>query len=202
MREIKAGSTVVLIGGLCLVGGCRRDVRLAGRDVRSVTVQSVTHFGVTLDEEASPQDVAYVLLRAIREDFLASSSTDRKAALDKQFDICAANVIKARNRTGLSGDEFVYNVVYRWTPTVAHYVDDFETDRTKASERLVPNYVAGDKAADPNVEECEVLMELDDPSGDPKAQVVVIVRLARDGGFWRVLNLSFDTGRRSMGEEE
>jgi hypothetical protein len=48
--------------------------------------------------------------------------------------------------------------------------------------------------------ECEVLMEVDDPSGDPNARVVMIVYLARDKGFWRVLHLGFDQTRRSIGD--
>jgi hypothetical protein len=180
--------------------GCSRDVRLAGKNIRSVTVKPVTLYGVSLDENATPKDVVYVLLRAIREDFEAQTPEAREAALDKQFDICAANAIEARNRGSFDRDEFVHNVVYRWTPTVAHYVGDFETERSKASARLirrVSKATAGDGA---RFEETEVLMEVNDPSGDPSARVVMVVWLAKDKGMWRVVHLGFDPHTRSISD--
>ncbi|MGB2985895.1 MAG: hypothetical protein WBE26_08425 [Phycisphaerae bacterium] len=184
--------------GFAVGGGCSRDVRLADRDVRSVTVQAVTHYGTVLDKQASPEQVTYVLLRAIRDDFMATTPEERKAALDKQFDICAANVIRVKNRSALTGDEYAYYIVYNWTPTVSHYVDNFETAWERAKARFVrgsPRLVNG---ADADATECEVLMELEDPSGDPSARVVMIVWLAQDSGFWRVVHLGFDPTRRSI----
>lgn len=186
--------------GLSVWGGCKRDVRLAGRELRSVTVGTVTHYDVTLDRDASPQQVAYVLLRAIRDDFLARNEPDREAALDKQFDICAANRIAARNRLEIDRDEFIHNIVYHWTPTVSHYVFDFETEWEKANARFTlvgPRHVSG---ADGNPSECEVLMEVDDPDGDPNARVVMVVYLVQDKWYWRVLHLGFDPRGRSVGD--
>ncbi len=190
--------TVIAGLGLAASGGCSRDVRLAGRDVRSVTVGPVDHYGMKLDEEATPEQVTYVLLRAIRDDFLASNPEQRKAGLDIQFDICAANVIRGKNRMGMSPDEFVYNVVYRWTPTVSHYVDNFETDWELAKARFVRGAPEPANRSDADPNEFKVLMELDDPSGEPDARVVMVVWLARDSGFWRVLHLGFDPRRRTI----
>ncbi len=178
--------------------GCSRDVRLAGKNIRSVTVGPVSHYGMTLDANATPKEVVYVLLRAIRDDFLASTPEERQAALDKQFDICAANVIQSRNHTSLARDEFVHNVVYRWTPTVSHYVHDFDTEWEKTRPRLLRRVSKPDSGASNEFEECEVLMELNDPSGDPNAGVVMIVWLAKDSGYWRVLHLGFDRTTRSI----
>ncbi len=191
---------VTLITGfaLCPWGGCSRDVRLAGRDVRSVTVGPVDSYGMRLDEEATPEQVTYVLLRAIRDDFLASTPQQRKTALDIQFDICAANVLRGKNRKGMSRDEFVYNVVYRWTPAVSHYVENFETDWELAKARFVRGGPEPANGSDTDPKKCTVLMELEDPSGEPDARVVMIVWLARDSGFWRVLHLGFDPRRRSI----
>ncbi|MCH7592343.1 MAG: hypothetical protein IH989_06155 [Planctomycetes bacterium] len=184
---------------LCVaLGGCSRDARLVGRNVRSVTVKPVTHYGVTLDENATPKQVAYVLTRAIRDDFLAATSQDREASLDVQFDICAANVINARNSTAVSRDEFVYTVVYHWTPTVSHYVRGFDTDWAKAEPRLVQSAVHTDGADGGGTKKCEVRMELADPDGDPGAGVVMIAWLARDKGLWRVTHVGFDRTRRKL----
>ena len=181
---------------LCLaLAGCSRDARLVGRNVRSVTVKPVTHYGVTLDENATPKQVAYVLTRAIRDDFLAATSEDREASLDVQFDICAANVINARNTTAISRDEFVHNVVYHWTPTVSHYVGGFDTEWAKAEPRLVQSAVRTDGEG---TKKCEVRMELADPDGDPGASVVMITWLTRDKGLWRVTHVGFDRTRRKL----
>lgn len=197
MRDTpRLGFTLVCVLAVC--AGCSRDVSLAGRNVRSVTVKAVTHYGVTLDESATPEQVAYVLLRAIRDDFLATTPEDREAALDKQFDICAANVIQAKNRTVVSRDEFIHNLVYHWTPTVSHYVHDFETDWEKARARFVRTVPHPMKGSDADAMTCEVSMELDDSSGDPSARVVMAVWLAQDSGFWRVVHLGFDPARRSI----
>lgn len=190
---------IVLVVGFTLTG-CKRDVRLAGRKIRSVSVGAVTHYGVALDKEATPEQVAYVVLRAIRDDFLAKTPEERDAALDVQLELSAAGAIQARNRTGTPKDEFVYNVVYHWTPTVSHYVKDFETDFEAAKARLrvtIPRAVKGADAAD---EQCHVLMEVKDPSGDPNAQAVMVIRMVREQGYWRVTNLGFEPTMRKVGK--
>jgi hypothetical protein len=194
---------MMMVCGLAAWGGCSRDARLTGHNIRKdVTVGPVTHYGVKLDKEASPEQVAYVALRAIREDFLSSSPEEREAALDKQFDVSAAGVIARKNRTSRNRDEFVYQVVYQWTPTVSHYVHDFETDWKKAKARFVVNGPRPMRGTDANVMECEVLMEVADPTGDPNADVVMVIYLARDKGYWRVIHLGFDPTRRSLAAVE
>lgn len=184
---------------LCMgSNGCNRDVRLAGRKVQHIEVRSVSHYGLILDEQATPQQVAFVALRAIHDDFVAKTDPERDEALQKQFDVAAANVIQSRNQTMLSRDEFLYNVVYRWTPTVSHYVQDFETEWETASLRLVHRDLLVGQLSDASTPECKVMMEVDDPKGDPNARVVLIVWMAKDTGLWRVIHLGFDTQRRSI----
>jgi len=193
------GLTATVAGASAVWCGCGGDARLAGHKIRKATVRSVTHYGVTLDQQATPEQVAFVVLRAIRDDVSAKTKEDREAALDKQFDLCAANDLQKRNRTSMPGDEFVHSVVYHWAPTVSHYVVDFETDWEKASVRLVRTKPNTDLKASP--QECEVYMELADPSGDPKARVVMVIWMVQDGGFWRVTHLGFDSTRRSVGDK-
>jgi hypothetical protein len=192
---------VVSAVGLVVFPACSRDVRLAGKEIPTVTVQPVTHYGITLDDDATPEQVAFVALQAIREDFLAEDEAARHEALDVQFSIAAANEIQARNRTSMSRDEFVYNVVYRWTPTVAYYVDDFPTDWESAEPRLHRRSVTmlSSKAEAEDAEDrCEVAMEVADPGGNPDAEVVLLVWLAKDKGLWRVTHLGFDPRARSI----
>ena len=181
-----------------MVCGCGHDTRLSGKNVPSVKVRTVTLYDVVLDPNATPEQVAYVALRAMREDFFAKGVADREAALFKQFDLCAADEIAERNRASLPRDEFIYNVVYRWTPTVSHYAADLPTDWASASERLVrraPRAGTASVAAD---NETEVALEVHRPGDDPASKVVLVVWLAKDDGYWRVMHPGFDRRTRSL----
>lgn len=173
--------------------GCGRDVRLAGKKVRHVQAAPVTRYGVVLDQSATPQQVAFVALRAIREDAMALNPADRDAAIQVQFDVCAPKGIESRNRTSLPEDEYVYHVVTHWTPAVGHYAGNFEVDLDKAAARLVSR--GPSKRASEDVEEMELAMEVADPSGDPAARVVMLIWLAQDNGLWRVTHLGFEPKR-------
>ena len=196
MKIFRNASLVMLLGVLGAAWcGCGRDVRLAGKRIRHVEVKEASHYGVSLDKSSTPEQVAFVALRAIREDFFAPDPKAREAALDIQFDVAAADIIAARNRTSLGRNEYVHHVVTAWTPAVAHYAGSFESDSQKAIAKFKnrgPSKSSGGEAA-----ECELAMEVADPSNDPAASVVMLIRLAKDGGFWRVLNFGFEP-RRSL----
>ena len=99
-KHSKANAVVLpVLAAALLVGStaCRRDVRLADKKLRNPTVKAVSAYGMTLDEQASPQQVAFATLRAIRDDFLAPDREAREKALDIQFELCAANKISERN---------------------------------------------------------------------------------------------------------
>ncbi len=187
---------LVVAGSSAAWLGCSQDARLAGHQIPSVTVRSVTHYGLTLDQQASPEEVAFVALRAIRDDFEAKTPRARKDALAIQFDLAAANEIQNRNRTSTSRDEFIYKAVRSWTPTVSHYAPNFETEWERAKPRLIRR--ESKEPVQPNVVACEMAMEVNDPGGDNNARVVLVVWLAKDSGLWRVTHLGFDPERRSI----
>ncbi|MEK6675008.1 MAG: hypothetical protein AABZ47_05060 [Planctomycetota bacterium] len=159
-------------------------------------VKTVSHYGLTLDQHAGPEHVAFVALRAIREDVEATAILDREKALGVQLDVAAANRIQERNNSTLARDGFVYTVVRQWAPTVSHYVKDFELDWEKAKGRLIRREVKDKSGAASS--EAEVLLEVNEPSGDPRARAVLVVWMELDGGFWRVMHLGFDQGKRSI----
>jgi hypothetical protein len=187
-----------IVGAIASLGlwcACGRDAKLAGKTLRNPTVKSVSLYGLALDQNAPPEQVAFAALRAIREDALAPDAASREAALDKQFDLCAADVLAARNRSSMPRDQFLHGVVYHWTPTVAHYAQGLETEWEKAAARLVKRDTTPSKDA---VKECEVVMQTTDPSGDPKASVVLVVWMVQDSGYWRVTHLGFEPARRTL----
>jgi hypothetical protein len=166
-------------------------VRLAQEKLREPDVKTVSHYGLTLDEKAAPQEVAFAALQAIKADWGAKSDQEREAALDVQFELAAGNEIVKRNRTAFSEREFLYQVVSHWTPTVSYYVDDFPQTLEEASKRLVPRSVAEDEA--------ELAMTVNAPGNPPEAQVVMLIWLAKDRGMWRVLHFGFDNKSRTLG---
>lgn len=196
--KLKWRAAAVLLGGVTFACGCNQQTRPAEQKTRSVIVQTTTLYDITLGDGATPKQVAYVLLRAIREDFEAETDAQRKAALEKQFQICAADVIQRSNAGGLSRDEFVRKVVSLWTPTVSHYVSDFETEWPAAAARLRPTQPRDIEGDELSAQQCEVLIEVDDPDGDPNARVVIVIWLAQDRGLWRVVHLGFESSSRSI----
>ncbi len=183
---------------LLLCGGCSRDTRVGDRKVRSPKVRTVSHYGVTLDQDASPKQVAYVLLRSLREDYLAADDDAREKALDVTFDVCAASILAESNPTSFSDDEFTHQLVYRWAPIVGYYVGALDFEWDKAEKRLVSAIAKPLKLRKKEYETANILIELADPSGDSRKQVVLVVKLARDQGYWRVFQLTFEQTRRHI----
>ena len=186
--------TAMALALFCAVApaGCNRNVRLAGTDIPHIELASVTHYGRVLDASATPKDVAYVVLRAIQEDVHAPDESARNRALRIQLETAAVGALAAHKKIPhVSDDEFVYQQVNGWAPTVSHYVDSFETDWAKAEARF--------KVKRTRVEEVRrVLLPVDDPSGDPHAGAVVAVDVVLEktnddeAGMYRVLRVSFD----------
>ena len=175
--------------------GCGRDVRLIGKKLRDADVRAVSHYGQNLDKSGTPKQVAYVMLRAIREDCLAETAADREAALDIQFDAAAGDLLSAGNRTSRSREELQTKLISNWAPALCHYAHDLEPDWERAATRL---RVRGPEAVkdDPSGQQrAQVFMEASDPSGEPNARVIVAVSLVTDGGFWRVARVGFASNR-------
>ena len=191
-------NVVVSLLGLFVVFGCSRDVHLAGRKIPHVKVGPVTIDGVTLDKKATPEQVAFAALRAIVDDVKAPTPQDREDPLARQFDLCAANVIAKYNRSSYDRDEFIYNVVYRWSPTVSFYINDFPKTQAEAERRFIVRPVSERDRVDPESEEIAIAMTVTPSEGDAHSQVIMMIWLARDEGLWRVVHFGFDQQRRSL----
>lgn len=193
----RSGSVWFAVVACAAVGGCSRDVRLSGKKLRSPVVREAFHYGVKLDQQASPEQVTYVLLRAIRDDVNAASAQAREEALDIQFDVCAADELARRNKTRLARDEFIYHAVNSWAPTLSHYAGSFPTSLDDAKARFVRREGKLGSDAKPTAGTA-VLLEVEDPSRNANANAVVSVLLIQDGGFWRVIEVGFVHGKRSI----
>lgn len=188
--------------GFLLVCACDKgDARLADERLRDPKTQAVTQYDVELDESATPVQVAYVLLRAIRDDMNAETREQREAALDVQFDLSAAEYLKSLNRTSLDDLEFLFGMVNRWAPTLGHYAQQFDTDWKSAESSLVLQGPVEEVSSDATRSKAIVLREVADPAGDPNAGAVLAVWMIKERGFWRVTHVGFLSGVRTIAEQ-
>jgi hypothetical protein len=189
--------------GALIAMGCGRDARLTGHKIRDVTVGPVAAYDRTLDKDASPRDVVFVLLKAIVDDYDAGhDKSKREAALDTQFAVCAPDrIVEARLKAGGQSEsafdeqernETVFRAVYHWAPIVGHYCESFRADYATLSDRMLvkPNPV------DPN--EVRVLLNVHhpDPKQSPNADAVAEIALTKQNGFWRIWWVGWEPGMR------
>ena len=170
---------------------------MADRRIPHVVVETVSDQGVELGPQASPQDVVYVLLHAIRDDVLAGADREaRRQALLRQMGVCDADYIYELYqsimgpRAVYSRDEWVYKKVHLWAPTLAYYVDSFDCDLGSAKARMSVRPTS--RRENWPGETVQVDLPAADRAGQPGADVVVRVRLHKhQTGHWRVFHAGF-----------
>jgi hypothetical protein len=190
--------------GLALAGAgavallaCSKETVLRGETVRHVVVGPVTDQGMVLDENATPTQVTYAALKAIRDDVLADGDREaREAAFDRELHVCAPDAIFQHYRRFFGSypverDESVHKCVRMWAPTLDRYVGNFDFDWPTAQQKMLQL-----KPRPSNTEDGQsvaVLLEAADP--DPNvvgdASVVIRIELVQEDGFWRVSHVGF-----------
>lgn len=172
----------------------------------------VTAHGVTLDENATPQEVTFVLLRTFADDMAAARAGDREAqkkALNETFALAAHDQIERRllksfNRAkpvpreslGTSKAEDILNVVNLWTPIVGYYVEGFDTELEPAVQRM--------KLIRQNGEEALIHYPVhhvpseEHPKPDDATLAVELTKVSAGGrSYWRVVRVYFDSAPRA-----
>jgi hypothetical protein len=146
-----AGVVVVAVLGIHLAG-CNE----VEEKVPPPKVETVTQYGLTLDENATPQQVAYVLLRSLAEDVQAAQAKPPQRDAQKNanmitWSLAAPDEIEKRlldgrrllskkatrpDSLGVDRDKQIYAVVNLWAPIVAYYVSSFDKDPQTAMARM------------------------------------------------------------------
>lgn len=199
---VRSVTAACVAWGAALLPGCGRDARLADHRLRDPKVGVVTAYGKTLDADAKPQEVVYVLLQAILDDYAAGNDpAKREAALDTQFAICAPDYIRQNTRVeDLSRREQLeqlYRVVHLWAPTLGFYRESFVGEYVDVVQRMHVEYPL---QALSKSEIASVYINCNAPEPSAAGQdenVVALVRLVREGGFWRVGWVGFDNSVRN-----
>jgi hypothetical protein len=144
----------VVIGALLgmQLAGCGE----AEEKAPAAKVEAVTAYGVTLDENATPQQVVYALLRSLAEDVQAAQAKpprkeDQKHANLITWSLSAPGELEKRilegqqtlnpgqpklTALGADRDKRIYSVVNLWAPIVAYYIGSFDTDEKTAMARM------------------------------------------------------------------
>jgi hypothetical protein len=170
----------------------------------------VEAYGTTLDESATPGQVAFVLVRALADNVLAAQDhpprhEDRKAALNLTFSIAAhgklseqvdALVEKAGARQTEDPAErrrrAMFRIVKYWAPVVAHYVRSIDKSFDEAAGKM-------EAAVSRNQRTAHVYYDVShDPSQtDPAKQqkTTLDIQLARESvegsSYWRVARVGY-----------
>ncbi len=194
--------------------GCSQPVEIPPTDVKVVEA-----YGLTLDEQATPEQVVYVLLRSIREDVEAAQAKDRPAqrkAFRVTFSLGAFDEIerrlaagmdqKARERLAQLRDKRIYDVINHWAPIVSHYVRSFEIEQKAAIARMrVEKTVLESKPAAIVLYDAAHDPTATEPADRQPATIeVTLVQQTASGGsseFWRVARVAFRGPRARMPAE-
>jgi len=201
----RAVSLVVAIVSACCLPGCQKNV-----EIPPIEVKDVEAYGMTLDESATPQQVVYVLLRSLRDDFEAAQARDRerqKEAMRTTFSLAAFSEIEKRlartfaqaegktgTELGAHRDRKIYDVINHWTPIVGHYVRGFDLEMATAIAKM--------KVVTPeNGSSAHVYYDVshDPQETDPAKQqrATLDVELAKEKAtagarmYWRVVRVAF-----------
>lgn len=199
------GLAFVTVAGGVLLPGCTESAP----EIPKAEVKTVEAYGLTLGPDASPQEVAYVLLRSVTDDYAAARSgkhEDEEKAQRLTYSLAAVQAIEHRlidthNRLqagakqtdlGTQRDEKLWKIVHYWAPIVGHYVPSFPADLDEARARM---WVSMDAA----MQEAHVYLSAEhDPAiadAAKKGTTTIDIEMVREQvggqGYWRVLRVDF-----------
>lgn len=175
-----------------VVCGCK-DPTLIGYKIEPVTSGPIQAYGMTLDEQSSPQDVVYAMFRAVRDDIAAAQDHDLKAqlaAINIQVGLAASEWMhqhfqKSLQRKSMTvevtPEQSVFKLIRFWAPMLGHYIDSVETEHDPAVAEMSVRFRSQQA-------EAEVLYNVSAHDGSP---ATVRVELLRESDCWRIKRVSF-----------
>ncbi|UCD29850.1 MAG: hypothetical protein JSV03_05055 [Planctomycetota bacterium] len=133
---------------ITLLAGCTDT----DKDIPKTELKTVSAYNLTLDENATPKQVAYVLLRSLADDVTAAQNHEhekQKEAFNLTFSLAAyaqveKQIVETENRTrinkitslGDKRDKKIFKFVKYWAPIVGHYIKSFDTDMESAEKNM------------------------------------------------------------------
>lgn len=140
VHRIRTGAVAMI--GLAALAAVFSGCNQTEPEVPEARVRTVEAYGVTLDADASPQQVAYVLFKSIADDYAAARVKDfdaQRKAQELTFALAAPSKIEERllesanqinpsrkkESLGPDRDKKLFKTVHYWAPIVGHYVASF-----------------------------------------------------------------------------
>ena len=102
----------------------------------------VTSHGMTLDENATPEQVVWVLLSAIREDVRTKvNSPEWKDLMKLQCRLANVELLRSRADTSERGrhldrDGLFFGIVRGWAPALNYYAESFDDEFEAAKAKM------------------------------------------------------------------
>ncbi len=177
---------------LALLPGCK-DPTVIGYELKPVETGPVEAYGLILDEDSPPQDVVFVMFRAVQDDIQAAREHNHKAqleAINLQARVAAAEWMHATFQRALdrksmpvqvTPEQSVFKLIRFWAPMLGHYVDSLATDHDTLVAAL---------SVDIRDEQNEAVVRYD-LVGKDGTTATAQIELIREQGYWRIKKLGF-----------
>lgn len=184
---------------LAPLAGCRNQ-EAPPEDLRPAVVGPVELHGMSLDANATPQQVAYALMQALKETATAGRLHKRdrelrKKLIENELQLAAPQRIyrnlhadaEMASVTARQRDEAVYRIVKLWAPIAARYVDSFAADPARV--------IAGIRLKQLSGADVQVSYDVTDPVDQSRVtfQVYLTQESGPGGGpkYWRAYRLGY-----------
>lgn len=191
---------------LASLAGCTPDEH--HREIPPAAAGKVSAYGLTLDENASPQQVAFVFLKSVADDVRAAQAKETAAQKDamklthsilaystiEQRLLNADAMIRGQNKTtlGAEREEKLWDFARNLAPIISHYVASFPATWEEAAPRLRFIPVPGDKSGRVIFEAAHDPNATDTKEKDPvNIDIEVVKEPAGAVSYWRVAKVAF-----------
>ncbi len=190
--------------GLLLAAGCRSDAPSPAREFLPPGNEVVVAYDLTLDAQATPEQVAWVLLQALREDLrhpVGSSPWREVMALECRLadvELLRAQLTGAR-LTAEEREHFIYDLVKNWAAKVHYYAPGLEGEFAAARRRMTVAQAVDLKLPAGHQQVCQVAYTAGRDPADPPAAAVVVIKMSRSpADLWRVYQVHIQPPARPV----
>jgi hypothetical protein len=150
----------------------------------------VTAYGMTLDENAAPEQTVWVLLMAIRDDTRSKmNSPDWREHIKLQCRLTNVEFLR-RNASASpsSSDEAIFALVHGWASALNYYVQHFDDDFESARVRMTSQRIASDQLPEVG-EDGRVVDYLLTGTGLDSGVRIRFLLSKTQKGYWRAFKL-------------
>lgn len=144
-RSITGGLIAAIV--LALIGGCADRSRPSVRDFMPASNEVVTAYGITLDENAAPEQTVWVLLMAIRDDTRSKvNSPQWREHMKLQCSLTNVEFLRRNAKASpSSSDQVIFALVRGWASALNYYVQHFDDDFQSARIHMSSESIGRDQ---------------------------------------------------------